>query len=362
MRKDIYGRLMTLQKNELELKKAWMTGGKALLDSCMTYSEYVSNIEQGICIETDMSYYYKDYSVRKLGTTVIDVDDIAAGSNIYMTVHPRYSYPVLHNHSYIEIIYVYSGECKQFVEGKEFMLKRGDFCILAPDTMHAISVYDDDAIVMNFMVSNQMLNQGFLDLLRGGAVTVKFFEDLLYRRNLVSPYLIYPTGDNEDIRGLAEGIYVEIQEKQYAYEKNIQWMMQSLFIHLIRHYEMCAIVTTPSEAAFNEHIVPVLGYLSANYNRVSLKDTADFFGYTPNYLGKMLKKYTGKNYTELIDDYQMDSAKKMLVEGKTSLTEISQTIGCFDSSHFTKKFKKKFGISPTEYRIANEIKQEEQEN
>ena len=348
---DVAGRLMALQKNEEAFKRAWLNGGKHLLDSPMTYSEYTAGVAAGSCIETDTSFYYREYSVEKLGKTVIDVDEIAAGP-IHMTVHPRYSYPVLHNHSYIEIIYMYSGTGRHFVEDKEFMLNCGDFCILAPDTMHALSAAADDAVAMNIMVSAQVLGQGFLNLLRGGPVTARFFEDLLYRRSQASPYVVYPTGDDERIRGLAEEIYIEIQEKQYAYKKNIQWMMQSLFIHLIRGYEMCAVVTSPSETAWNDIIVPVLGYLSVNYNRTSLKDAADFFGYTPGHLGKMLKRYTGKNYTELIDDYQMESARKLLEEGRLSLTEIGQEIGCCDSSHFTKKFRKRFGAAPAEYRAS----------
>lgn len=348
---DVAGRLMTLQKNEEEFKRAWLNGGKHLLDSPMTYSEYEKRVAEGSCIETDTSFYYRDYSVGKLGTTVIGVDEMALGP-INMTVHPRYSYPVLHNHSYIEIIYMYSGTCRHFVENGEFMLSSGDFCILAPDTMHALSVTADDAVAMNIMVSGQVLGQGFLNLMRAGPVTARFFEDLLYRRSQASPYVVYPTGDDERIRVLAEEIYIEIQEQQYAYEKNIQWMMQSMFIHLIRGYEMCAVVTSPSEGAWNDHIVPVLGYLSLNYNRTSLKDAADFFGYTPGHLGKMLKRYTGKNYTELIDDYQMESARRLLAETRLSLTEIGQEIGCCDSSHFTRKFRKWFGVTPAEYRAA----------
>lgn len=65
-----------------------------------------------------------------------------------------------------------------------------------------------------------------------------------------------------------------------------------MFIQLVRRYEMLAAVTTPTETSFNNCVVSVPGYLSVNYNRTSLSETAAFFQYTPNYLGKMPK--TGK--------------------------------------------------------------------
>lgn len=113
-------------------------------------------------------------------------------------------------------------------------------------------------------------------------------------------------------------------------------------------------VSTAVENTFNNHVVAILGYLSQNYSHTSLEETAAFFGYAPNYLGKMLKNYTGKTYTEIITEYQMERACELLKENRLSITEISQEVGCFDASHFTRKFKKQYGISPTEYRSGKE--------
>ncbi|MCI6465689.1 MAG: AraC family transcriptional regulator [Faecalicatena sp.] len=347
---DVVRKITELKKAEEEFKKVWLHGGQEMLKSSMTYAQYEAYVEEGRCIQTPESHYYRDMSEEHLGNTVIEVENISLDDRIHMTMHQRYSYPVLHNHAYIEIVYVYSGECTHFVEDKEFTMKQGDFCILAPHAMHALSVASDDTIVMNIMVSRQVFDRSFLDLLRGGKVTIKFFEDLFYKRELVSPYVIYPTGNDELIKTLTELMYQEVEEQQYAYRRNLLLLVQSIFIHLIRKYEMYAIVTTSTESAFNNHVVSVLGYLSLNYNRTTLNDTAAFFGYAPNYLGKMLKRYTGKTYTEIILEYQLENAKRMLEENERSITEISQEIGCFDASHFTRKFKKRYGVSPTEYR------------
>jgi AraC-like DNA-binding protein len=45
----------------------------------------------------------------------------------------------------------------------------------------------------------------------------------------------------------------------------------------------------------------------------------------------------------------MEQAVRLMDGGKHNLTEIAQEIGCFDTSHFNKKFKAVYGISPRQY-------------
>ncbi len=344
-RAKLLRQLLELNENERQFKEGWKTGSRDLYEKGMTFSQYEEYLREGRCIDSCGSHYYRDMSQDHLGTTVIEPEN-----KITMTLHQRYGYPVFHNHAYIEIVYVYSGECAHFVEEKRFLMKKGDFCILAPHAMHAVSATADDAIVMNVMLSRQVLDGSFLELLRGGRVTVRFFEDLFYKKELVSPCVIFPTGDDEQIRGLLEQMYEEVTERQYAYERSLYLLIQSVFIRLIRKYEMQAVVTTPTETSFNTCVVSVLGYLSVNYNRTTLNETADFFKYTPDYLGKMLKRYTGRTYREIVLEYQLEHGKELLEKSDRSVTDISQEVGCFDASHFTKKFRKKYGISPTEFR------------
>ena len=40
---------------------------------------------------------------------------------------------------------------------------------------------------------------------------------------------------------------------------------------------------------------------------------------------------------------------RLMDAGNHTLTEIAQEIGCFDTSHFNKKFKAIYGISPRQY-------------
>ena len=93
-----------------------------------------------------------------------------------------------------------------------------------------------------------------------------------------------------------------------------------------------------------------MGYISVNYNHVTLGEVADFFGYSETYLGQLLQRYTGKSFRTIVNDLQMSHAKEFLEETSMSITEIAQEVGCYDASHFSRKFKAAFGMTPKEFR------------
>ena len=53
---------------------------------------------------------------------------------------------------------------------------------------------------------------------------------------------------------------------------------------------------------------------------------------------------------QIITAIQMENAVSLMKRGKTNLAAIAQEVGCFDSSHFNRKFKSIYGMSPREYK------------
>mgnify|MGYP001172386641 CR=1 FL=1 len=86
------------------------------------------------------------------------------------------------------------------------------------------------------------------------------------------------------------------------------------------------------------------------YEDVSLVTIAERLQIHPNYLSKIFKQVTEESFTEHVIRYKMNEAKKLLKTTNAKVYEISDKLGYKDVAHFTKLFKKHFGISPTEYR------------
>lgn len=314
----------------------------------MTYDEFEEIVSKKKNEYLNNEIFHEPVTTNTPGHTVKDIVSLS-DDQVEVVLHKRYSYPVMHNHAYIELVYVMSGTCTHFVEQMSFQMKQGDVCILAPNAMHAISAEADDAVLVNIMMSKTMFDSSFLRIVKGGSIISDFLEHILYNKQ-VSPYLLFPTGDDSVISNLILNMYEERERKDYLYNESVLLYTKQMFIHLIRNYEMSAIVSNPIDNSHENNVVALMAYINVNYNHVTLKQTAQFFGYNENYLGKIIQRYTGKKFCTLVSDIQMKNAKRLLEETNMSITEVGNEIGCYDTSHFNRKFKSAYGMTPNAFR------------
>lgn len=343
---------MTFELNEKEIffKKIYENGGEEMLNSPMTFCEYLEIEKSKKRYYEENESYHINISVNHPGNTIKDV--VVYGECIEIVRHNRYSYPILHNHDYIELIYVHSGTCTHFIESQVINMKEGDICILAPNAMHAISAVHDDDIIINIMMSRKLFNIEFLRMLKDDINLSKFLKNILYNKQ-VSPYIIFPTDKDKWINKTFLDICYESENRDYLYNESIATYVKQLFIYLIRNYNSRGILSKPLDSCQYNNIMSVIQYISINYNNVSLKEIAQFFGYNEIYLGQMIRKYTNKSFCTIVSELQMKNASILLRESTLSVTEIGYEVGCYDASHFNKKFKKIYGLTPKQYRAKN---------
>lgn len=74
---------------------------------------------------------------------------------------------------------------------------------------------------------------------------------------------------------------------------------------------------------------------------------------SPNYLGDLLKKETGKSALEHIQLKMIEVAKEKIFDTNKSISDIAYELGFKYPQHFTRMFKKNTGYSPNEYRLMN---------
>jgi len=338
-----------LDDEEIILKRAYISGKKEYWNTPMTFSEYENHIENGEIELTPNAHYYWDESVNKLGGTV---PEVVGEANVLITRHRRYSYPVLHNHNYVEIIYIASGNCINLFNGFSFEMTQGDVCIMSPNSIHALSCTNDNSCILNIMMNKDFFDMSFLSALRGGTILVEYIENILYEKTN-SPYILFPTGQDKWLEDLSRHLLTETVQKPKAFELSTKLLASEFLLHLVREYEMFAVVPNEKSYSPNNTIISILGYINTNYNKVTLQSTASFFNYSTAYLSRLIHKNTGKTFNQIIKTLQMEHAIDLFSKGKTNLTDVAQEVGCFDSSHLSKKFKSYYGISPTEYIAVN---------
>ncbi len=87
---------------------------------------------------------------------------------------------------------------------------------------------------------------------------------------------------------------------------------------------------------------------------LSIKDTAERFNITDKYIIKEFKKEYGLTPYAYLTQKRTEVAMRLLKTSDLTIKEISNELLFTDNNYFSKAFKKQTGMSPTEYRKANQ--------
>ena len=101
----------------------------------------------------------------------------------------------------------------------------------------------------------------------------------------------------------------------------------------------------------NSLVIPMLRYIERNFRTCTQEAVADFFHISPNYVTRILKKYTGMTYIQLIQTQKLQTAANLLRQTDLPVTEIAQRSGYENVTFFYKKFQEKYHCQPGEYRV-----------
>ena len=81
----------------------------------------------------------------------------------------------------------------------------------------------------------------------------------------------------------------------------------------------------------------------------SLDKMAKALSYNPKYISQLFKKKKSVGISEYLTTVRIQNACTMMEQGTTSVSDIAMRCGFRDAQYFSKVFKSKTGMSPTEY-------------
>lgn len=209
-----------------------------------------------------------------------------------------------------------------------------------------------------FSFDNLDLNTGFLCNFHSDFVLEKFatperlktFEFLNVWGN---PYIRLNAESAEFVCQLLIRMLREYKTNGLKNTEIIQSCLLALFCELSRWYQP-AFGNSLSQPAFLANQFQELVYTHIKTKHL-VADYAALLNITPNHLNKVVKQVTGKSPTKWIDETLMLEARVLLYQTQLTVQQVAAEIGIFDSSYFSRMFKKYEGLTPLEFRKGIEI-------
>ena len=232
------------------------------------------------------------------------------------------------SHPMAELTYVDQGSMHSVVDGQDLLLKQGDLVLYGPNQWHM--QYADIGVAPRYVTISFELSGGNLESLLNRKFTapqnvVQVLQTMLREQERMDPY-------SNDI---------------------ILSQMNLLLLLLLRETDAPRagkLQTANAIHSENEIIRQAQQYISSHIRqKLSVPLVARQVDVSPSYLTALFHKNLQISPGEYIRRIKLQESKQMIRENNLNFTEIAAELQYSTVHHFSRQFKEKFGITPTEY-------------
>jgi AraC-like DNA-binding protein/mannose-6-phosphate isomerase-like protein (cupin superfamily) len=235
-----------------------------------------------------------------------------------------------HWHHSLELFLVLEGAIDFYINNRHYPLKQQDFVLVNSNEIHSIDCPDPNITIVLQIPAEAFEEEG---------------------------NYIFEKKDEKSCRQLAEmvsAMFAEYDSREYGYRLKVKSLFYQLLYLLLTEFK----TETMDKAVLRQkkhldRLSEVTRYMKENYHEdLRLPEVADRFGFTPTYLSRMFQKYAEVSYRTYLIDLRVKYAVRELANTDHEIGEIAMNHGFADSRAFSKAFKKRYKILPSQYRKA----------
>lgn len=269
------------------------------------------------------------------------IDNLVPNAVLYSLVETSFhiwtkSTTEYHAHeNYFEIFIVTQGKLIHCFDDKQEILKARDMYIIFPGQYHQFKQYKQ--------YTSQHINL---------TCTLSFAEKLFNlhfnsKKPNISPQHIHLTPHQFETISYFQNILLTQTDKDIFNN-----YLKSLFCYVTGIYLLNESIKNVEQPSWLTTFLHKLHGIDFS-KKIPLTDIYKLSGYGQTALSKLFKQYMGQTLISYINDLKLDYACSLLTNTDYTTLSISSSLGFDSLSHFNHLFKKKFNMSPLQYRKAH---------
>ena len=249
-----------------------------------------------------------------------------------------------HWHMEFELMLVLSGEFSLLIDGRSYLLHKGDAAIISAGAVHGGTpsdcVYECVVFDMNRFLGS-------------GSVCQAKYNALFERGAQIEPY--QPAGSVTC--QLIDRLFEAMEKKPEGYEFVTIGLMWQLFGQILLQHSYT--VSSPGNKRNDRSTAQMkaaLERIRKNYaSRITLEDLASTAEMTPEHFCRVFHSITGRSPIDYLNYYRVECAAELLCSTEDPITEIAYSCGFSDSSYFNRMFRRYKAEAPGKYRKLHSI-------
>ena len=240
-----------------------------------------------------------------------------------------------HAHSYTELFYIIGGDGQFRINDQLFPVQAHQLVVVNPNVIHTEVSYE--AHPLEYIVLG----------IEGLELSIPDSDE--------ARYCIYAFPEDNQVLGCMQRVLQEMQTRQPEYQTVCLACMDIIMVSLLRHTSMSV---TPVQSRFpaNRQCAAVRQYIDRHYKEnITLDLLAEKASINKYYMAHAFKREYGVSPIHYLIACRIREGKRLLSETDLSLSQIATVLGFSSPSYFSQSFRSAEGISPTEYRKANQM-------
>ena len=252
-----------------------------------------------------------------------------------------------HWHNSFELIEVVEGKFYCNVDGSEFLINKGNICIINRGRLHHI--YTEDHNAFKCRKKTIIFNPDYF--IKDQNIYEKYILPLLEKDAFAHIQFNIKKGIGLDINTLMKEIEALEDEKPIGYELEEYSLIYKVIRYLYLVYQSSKqSIHTAYDA--NVQIQRNMTSFIHEYfgSKIGLEDIAEAGQVSKSTCIRLFHKYTGKSPIDFLNNYRLQMSAEKLVTTSEQITEIAYACGFGQPSYFNRLFLKEYNMTPNQYR------------
>ena len=276
--------------------------------------------------------------------------EVAFPYNTYLCSIPLdFSSVPVHWHEEMEFIVVKKGRGLVTLDRESRLLEAGQAVIVLPGQLHGIRQYQQERMEYeNIIFRLEMLLPK-----EGDVCGPKFLEPYRDGKLLYPAWIDGSALYHEEMLECIRKMDELSEQRPRGYPLAVKgWLFQFFFLLFSRVEPTLA---EEGREKSLDKMKRILRRIEVDYGKpLSIKEMAEFSGFSESHFMKFFKNHMGVPFVSYLNDYRLTMAARALAEGQEDVLTIAMDAGFPNVSYFNRLFKKKFRMTPLEYRKRGE--------
>ena len=202
---------------------------------------------------------------------------------------------------------------------------------------------DEDVIIIGILIRRDSFFREYLPIVYTDSDLFRFFINP-QKDKYSDEFIHLSVTKDHAIRTILELMVIEYADPKEDTQRILKSMLQTLLLEVARRYRATRPAGEPHSLS-----AQILQYMDDHSDVVTLREIAEQFHYHPNYISALLRKETGRTFSEILLEKRMERSVLLMKNTTLPIEEISALLGYSNHSNFFKVFKEYFGMTPREF-------------